>query len=269
MCTAIGIGAILLGGWVLASPPREGNVAAPAASAPAVAPQTAPSPLAMPAVPSAAQGSTTTPQNGTQRAALADQQGRRGVMPLTPTEPAEPGAPGTPGILAPTQQAPTGVPAGGLAGMPPSGLPGEGGMMPMAPTYRSVRPSASGALPPTYNAFDQQQSQLTASKVPQKAFANYQPPPSGVSPYMNLYRTDTNGGTIDNYTTLVRPQLQQQNVNQQFDKDIFGLQRAERLQNAALQRVDRNTRNLQGVSTPQYFMNSGGYYPYYAQPNGQ
>ena len=89
-----------------------------------------------------------------------------------------------------------------------------------------------------YNAFTQQQSSLAAAWTPQKAFTNYQPPSSGVSPYMNLFRTGTNNGTIDNYTTLVRPALQQQTANQQFGSDIFGLQRNARLQSAALQQLD-------------------------------
>ena len=114
-----------------------------------------------------------------------------------------------------------------------------------------------------YNAFDQQQTQLSAATTPQKAFASYQPPSSGVSPYMNLFRTDTSNGTIDNYTTLVRPALQQQNANQQFGNDIFGLQRNARIQDAALQQLDHSARTLQGVGTPQYYMNYGGYYPGY------
>ncbi len=61
---------------------------------------------------------------------------------------------------------------------------------------------------------------------------------------MNLFRTGTNNGTIDNYTTLVRPALQQQTANQQFGSDIFGLQRNARLQGAALQQLDRQPRNL-------------------------
>ena len=34
-----------------------------------------------------------------------------------------------------------------------------------------------------------------------KAFAKAAPFASGVSPYMGLFRNDTNGGTIDNYST--------------------------------------------------------------------
>jgi hypothetical protein len=56
-----------------------------------------------------------------------------------------------------------------------------------------------------------------------KAFTNYQPAPA-VSPYQSLFNTGNAGGTINNYTTLVRPQLQQQQQNQQVSTDINGLQ---------------------------------------------
>jgi autotransporter-associated beta strand protein len=45
-----------------------------------------------------------------------------------------------------------------------------------------------------------------------------------VSPYMNVYRTDNAGGTIDNYNTVVKPYLDQQQQNQQYDNQISGLQ---------------------------------------------
>ena len=65
--------------------------------------------------------------------------------------------------------------------------------------------------------------------------------PSGVSPYMELFRNDTNGGTIDNYTTLVRPALTSRSMNQQFGSDISACTRNARLQDAALQQMNRAT----------------------------
>jgi hypothetical protein len=181
-------------------------------------------------------------------------------MPLPPTEAASAGAPGTPGLVPPTQPMPAegaagGGPAGGVYGPPMA-------RMPMSPTYRHPTPS-SGAPPNSpYSAFSQQQTQLAAAWTPQKAFNNYQPPSSSSSPYMNLFRTGTNNGTIDNYTTLVRPAFQQMSANQQINNDIFGLQRSERIHQAALQQLNPQTRSLQSVGTPQYYMNSyGGYYP--------
>ncbi len=37
---------------------------------------------------------------------------------------------------------------------------------------------------------------------------------------MNLFRSGTNNGTIDNYTTLVKPQLDQRYLNQQYGQNI-------------------------------------------------
>jgi hypothetical protein len=109
-------------------------------------------------------------------------------------------------------------------------------------------------------------------QAPTKPFAGTQPFSSGVSPYMNLFRNDTNGGTIDNYSTLVRPALNQQSMNQQFNLDIsYGAERYNRLQNWALRQTDRggSGRVPQSVGTPQFFMNYGPYYPGAGQGSGQ
>jgi hypothetical protein len=164
-----------------------------------------------------------------------------------------------PGMSPPTQPMPTEGPAGGPQA---SGAYGPAASrIPMAPTWRQPSAASSMAASPAYSPFAEQQQRLAAAWMPQKAFGSYQPPPSGSSPYMNLFRTGNNNGTIDNYTTLVRPALQQQNANQQFGNDIYGLQRAERIQRAAIQQVNPQSRYLQGVGTPQYYMNAGGYYP--------
>ena len=193
--------------------------------------------------------------NGPQPGAQTPGRMGMGVMPSSPTEAAPPGTPGTPGLSPPTQ------PKLGEEGAAGGGGAAGAGYMPMAPTYRRPAPPMSIAASP-YSAFTEQQTLLSAAWSPQKAFANYQPPSSGVSPYMNLFRTGTNNGTIDNYTTLVRPALQQQSANQTFGTDIFGLQRSERIQSMALQQVDRSARTLQGVGTPQYYLNSGMPQPY-------
>ena len=92
-----------------------------------------------------------------------------------------------------------------------------------------------------------------------KPFSTYRAP-SGASPYMNLFRNDTSFGTIDNYSTFVRPQLEQRNLNQQVGRDLRGLQRNTRAQNSTLQQMERDSRNFQGVTTPQ-FMNYGNFFP--------
>lgn len=52
-----------------------------------------------------------------------------------------------------------------------------------------------------------------------RPFANYSSP-QAVSPYMNLFRSNTSLGTAGNYYTLVRPQIEQQRVNQQLSRQI-------------------------------------------------
>ncbi len=102
---------------------------------------------------------------------------------------------------------------------------------------------------------------VPSSESQGKAFANFQPQ-SGVSPYMNLYRRDSLG-TVDNYTTLVRPQLEQRYLNTQFNQDINNLQRTTQMQVMNAQQPQRQ--QLQGVSTPQFYMNYGKYYPGFEQ----
>jgi hypothetical protein len=112
-------------------------------------------------------------------------------------------------------------------------------------------------------------TQMPAGPPMEKAFADYRQSTSGgYSPYMNLFRNDTNRGTIDNYTTFVRPALDQQNANQRVNMDIYGLQRNARIQNETLQQLNRgNTRSPESIGTPQYYMNTGGYYPAPGQGN--
>ena len=93
----------------------------------------------------------------------------------------------------------------------------------------------------------------------EKAFAGYRPT-SGVSPWMNIFRRDSLG-TVDNYTTLVRPELEQRYLNQRFGNDIGGLERNTRLQGMSLQQINQQNRTLEGVGTPQFYMNYGNYYP--------
>jgi len=98
----------------------------------------------------------------------------------------------------------------------------------------------------------------------EKPFSGYRQA-SGISPYMNLFRNGTDNGTVDNYTTLVRPQLDQRYLNQQYGRDIRGLQTDARLQGSSIQQINQS-RQLQGISTPQFYMNYGSYYSF---PGGQ
>jgi hypothetical protein len=63
-----------------------------------------------------------------------------------------------------------------------------------------------------------------SSSNTQKPFANVTSRPA-VSPYMNLFREDFDGGGDFNYQTLVQPQLQQQRLNQQFQDQAQAISR--------------------------------------------
>ena len=65
-----------------------------------------------------------------------------------------------------------------------------------------------------------------------KPFSSVSSSPT-VSPYLNLFREDFDGGGDFNYQTLVRPQLQQQQYNQQFQRQ--NLELAQRVQSISAQ----------------------------------
>jgi hypothetical protein len=65
------------------------------------------------------------------------------------------------------------------------------------------------------------------ASVAGKPFASYSQSPT-VSPYLNLFREDIEGGGDLNYNTLVRPMLQQQQINQQVQRQ--NMEMARRLQ---------------------------------------
>lgn len=134
-------------------------------------------------------------------------------------------------------------------------------------TYRPTSHTPEGRMRPTQassgTALRTQQSmsqQGVASPGSNKIFGNYRAT-SGISPYMNLFRGGTALGTIDNYTSLVRPELEQRYMNQQVNRDLVGLERNTRMQQMQMQMLNQQRqRSLQGVGTPQFYMNYGGYY---------
>jgi hypothetical protein len=107
----------------------------------------------------------------------------------------------------------------------------------------------------------QQASAPAARQSVSKAFSNYQASSGNSSAWMGLYRTGTNNGTVDNYTTLVRPQFDQRRTNQQLGSEIEGLQNLSRVQGFSLQQLNRDTQNLQGVKYQQFYNNYGDFYP--------
>jgi hypothetical protein len=139
-------------------------------------------------------------------------------------------------------------------------------MAPTSPVDRSRSPWQPGyrSLSSSINQQGSHMQSLGGNSVatpptPQKAFNGYQAG-GGVSPYLNLFRRDS-GGQVDNYSTLVKPAIDQRNANQQFNRDITGLNRSAIMQSSMLQQLNNDNRALQGVSTPQFYMNYGSYYP--------
>jgi len=194
---------------------------------------------------------------------------RQQAAAAVPTSPTQGGALGLP--LPPTADPTLGAGPGPGAMDQPLGSAGQ--QIPVAPTYQPPpmsSPSGRSSSPSgrsSYGAMDRQRPRSAShpsfggsAQPTEKAFSTYNPFSSGVSPYMNLFRRDTGAGTVDNYTTLVRPALEQRAANQRFNMDIFGLERRSRIQQHSLQRMEQSTRTLQGVGTPQYYMNYGGYY---------
>lgn len=153
----------------------------------------------------------------------------------------------------------------------PYGTPTSPKLADLSPSRQAYSPRTAGG-PTFYNEADQIRDRVGAATHSDvysqtapvtKAFADARPfAGGGASPYMNLFRNDTSGGTIDNYSTFVRPALDQRSMNQQFNVDLYGLQRNQRIQNAALRNIDRAyNRTPQYIGTPQFYQNYGNYYP--------
>ena len=275
MHITMGIGAMLLGGWVLSTPVDQDNLKPV---------QPAPQPAVAAPRPEAGQSSNQYDsramdeqgykrmlekergmrhrRNDNQSPSRMQRQAPGKSMPTAPTQSAQ-GAAGLP--LSPTAD-PSLMERQGQGAM---GQPiGPGGQqMPVAPTPQG-RPSSSyspgrgssGAMQRPSARSTARSSFGDSSRSNQKAFSSVNPFSSGVSPYMNLFRRDNALGTVDNYTTLVRPALEQRSANQRFNLDIFGLERRARIQQHSIQRMEQTERTLQGIGTPQYYMNYGGYY---------
>ncbi len=85
----------------------------------------------------------------------------------------------------------------------------------------------------------------------QKPFGDYSPAPS-VSPYINLYRPEGAFGAAGNYYSLVRPMVQQQQVNRQLSRQLNQMRSA----------MSTGTRSVGRTGAiGGYFMNYYGFYP--------
>ncbi len=197
-----------------------------------------------------------------ERSQQQNAQNLRPVMPSAPTDSSAGSRIGqTYNFLPPTADAASAGsdPNGGYVGLP-------GPMnVPTSPTH--ARPGEAQSYTSMHAA--EENRRLAASRnsasasapIQPKAFSGvYNQPSSGSSPYMNLYRTGNNNGTIDNYTTLVKPQLDQTGANQKFGADIHSLENSTHVQGLNIRQLNRETQTLQGVNATQYFMNYGDYY---------
>lgn len=94
----------------------------------------------------------------------------------------------------------------------------------------------------------------------QKPFANYSPGPT-VSPYLNLFRVDLGNSGNNNYSTLVQPQLRQQQVNQQQQQ--IDSQTSRRLQSIAAESAytPQGSREIAPTGHQTVFNYMGSYYP--------
>jgi hypothetical protein len=291
MNIVIGIGTMLLGGWVLNSPSDDQSKTAP--------PVSSASSAADAVLPPGAQGEDTSKRrSGDKRLQKGAQEGTgsqesqprapgsdvrpssqgpmRWILPTPPTQPGRARFEGQ--YVMPTP--PTGVGRdaeymGPSVYRNPTGSP-MAQPMPEIPTSRQAY-SPRTVYSPSYYEYSEQMrygavssaySNFRTAAAPEKPFYQARPFSSGVSPYMGLFRNDTAGGTIDNYSTMVRPQLDQRAMNQQFNLDVYGLERNARLQQAAMRQMDRNnSRAPESVGTPQFYQNFGNYYPGLDSPN--
>jgi hypothetical protein len=95
-----------------------------------------------------------------------------------------------------------------------------------------------------------------------KPFSSYSGSPA-VSPYLNLFRTDLSSGGNFNYSTLVQPQLQQQQINQQMERQA--LQANRRLQAIAAQ-ADYNAQGAKDQAPTGHSTGFNYLGRYYQQP---
>lgn len=290
MHIAIAVGTMLLGGWVLNSPTDEDQtqqtgVAGQAAPSTPLPVNTRRPPLKDRRDARTSQEDEDQTRQGEQaglkrdRSAQMEQQARKRrqqqmTVPTSPTEELPPGGEAMLGQPAsPTSPILPGVASSGTQTQGVGGA-AFGTRHPTAPTAGrggdsdAYRPRARSAV----GQMEGQQTRAGAgmggtasfmappASMPDKAFSGYRPT-SGVSPWLNMFRRDSLG-TVDNYTTLVRPQLDQRYLNQQFGQDIGGLERNARMQGYNLMQQNQQQRSLQGVGTPQFYMNYGNYYQY-------
>jgi hypothetical protein len=101
---------------------------------------------------------------------------------------------------------------------------------------------------------------LNNSVGTQKDFSGYQPP-TGYSPWMSLYTTPTNNGTVSTYSSTVQPQIQQQTYNRQVAEQIQGVRNYMVAPPSGTGGQEQNMGQGNGLANPNAFLNYGPYYP--------
>jgi hypothetical protein len=253
MLISVAVGTMLLGGWVLSSPENEEKYE------PLVEEQKprvmAPSTPLIP--PSMDRRGKPSKSGGAARGQAL------GMMPTAPTESIDPNEAGLMGHpSAPTspdsEDLEMEIGQGAYRSRQPDVPTSTDGRYRPSSRSREAQARADMRVKGIPSPLIQQQpapTQITMPPGMEKAFSGYRAP-SGVSPYMNLFRSDS-GGTIDNYTSLVRPQLEQRYMNQQLGRDINAERNARIQQQMQLQMQQK--RKLQGVETPSFYMTSPKY----------
>jgi hypothetical protein len=271
MQIAIAVGTLLLGAWTLNQPPEEDQTTEEQPGVTAAEP--GPSPMLPqrkvkkgPGEEGAIPGAE---DQQRMRRSMQNQERRRQamVMPIAPTDAAGTAMRGQPSVPTTSEVGP-GMYGTRTPQAPTSQRRAQAQYRPMSHGPQTPNQAAGATQASAGMAFSTQQNAAQQAAPPaaeaaarnEKLFANFRAQ-SGISPYMNLFRTGTALGTIDNYTSLVRPELEQRYLNQQVNKDIVGLERNSRLQQMRLQMLNQEQgRSLQGVGTPQYYMNYGSFY---------
>jgi len=118
---------------------------------------------------------------------------------------------------------------GGSGGLRGNSIIGSGGLGGSGYLGQGIYGSPASSMARTSGRLNTGLGTSTSSRKP---FSSYQAQPT-VSPYLNLFRTDLNTGGNFNYSTLVQPQLQQQQMNQQLERQ--NAQTNRRLQSLAAQ----------------------------------
>lgn len=138
--------------------------------------------------------------------------------------------------------------------------------LPALQNSTSLNNQALNLLQGMYNSNSLMSSSRPAASVgssaaPQsKPFSSFSPQPT-VSPYLNLFRVDLNGNNDFNYSTLVQPQLQQRQLNQQIQQQA--LENSRRVQRIAAQ-ADYNpqgSRDEYPTGHQTVFSYTGHYFP--------